>query len=79
MDLDARFRLRGRWGADAFAGIACLYNDVSDCSSSSAVYPAVGAGISYLLKPAAGFVIRAEYAVGKSDNSAFYLTLGQPF
>jgi hypothetical protein len=24
-------------------------------------------------------VVRAEYAVGKADNSAFYLNFGQPF
>ncbi len=78
-DLDARFKLRGRWGANLFAGVGCLYGGVSDCSDSEARYPAGGAGVSYLLKPEAGFVVRAEYAVGKADNSAFYLTLGQPF
>ena len=36
-------------------------------------------GVTYMLKPSEKMVIRAEYALGKSDNSAFYLKFGQPF
>ncbi len=79
VDFDGRFALTERWGLSAFAGIGCLYKSVSDCGRSEDLYPAIGAGVIYLLKPRAGFVIRAEYAVGESDNSAFYLRLGQPF
>lgn len=79
VDLDARFALGRRWGATAFAGLGCLYETVSDCGSSDDLYPAAGAGLYYLLKPEAGFVIRADYAVGDRDNSAFYLRLGHPF
>lgn len=79
IDLDARFHIRGKWGAAVFAGVGCLYATASDCNSSEALFPAVGAGVIYTLKPAAGIVIRAEYAVGDSGNSAFYLRLGQPF
>ncbi len=79
LDVDARFSLTGRWGANVFAGVGCLFESVSDCGSGDDLYPSGGVGISYLLKPEAGFVLRADYAVGKSDNSAFYLTLGHPF
>ena len=79
VDLDARFALGSRWGATAFAGLGCLYKTVSDCSSSEDLYPAGGAGLYFLLKPEAGFVIRADYAIGDRDNSAFYLRLGHPF
>lgn len=79
VDLEARLRLRGRFGAAAFAGVGCLYGGVSDCGKGEAIYPAVGAGLIYTLKPEAGFVVRADFAVGDRDNSAFYVRLGQPF
>ena len=79
IDVDARFHIKGRWGAAIFAGLGCLYGSISDCNNSEDLYPAIGAGIIYTLKPQAGFVIRAEYATGEGDNSAFYLRLGHPF
>ncbi|MEJ2516183.1 MAG: hypothetical protein P8080_12845 [Gammaproteobacteria bacterium] len=79
LDLDARIPLTGKWGLTGFAGVGCLYTSLSDCNSSDQVYPSVGAGVSYLLKPEAGIVIRAEYAVGEGDNRAFYLRMGHPF
>ena len=79
LDLEARFSIAKRWSLTAFAGVGCLYSSVSDCGDSDDLYPAGGVGVFYLLRPKAGFVIRADYAVGKEDNSAFYLTLGQPF
>lgn len=79
LNLDARFALRGRWGAALFGGVGCLYEKVSACNESEQLYPMLGAGIIYNLKPDAGIVIRLEYAKGESDNEAYYLTLGQPF
>jgi outer membrane protein assembly factor BamA len=79
LDLDARFALNERWGVAAFAGIGCLYDELSVCSGSGSTYPAAGAGVIFRLKPEAGFVLRAEYALGKDDNSALYLRLGHPF
>jgi hypothetical protein len=79
LDFDARVPLQGNWGLTAFAGVGCLYASVSDCAEGDSIYPAIGAGISYLLKPEAGIVVRAEYAHGDADNQAFYLRMGQPF
>ncbi len=79
IDVDARFHIKGRWGVAVFAGLGCLYNSVSDCNNSEDLYPAIGAGVIYTLKPEAGLVIRTEYAAGEGDNSAFYLRLGHPF
>ena len=84
IELDERYTLKNNWGLTAFAGIGCLYGDnvignKQHCDSSDNLYPAIGAGISYLLKPKEKIVIRAEYAVGKDDNYGFYLKLGQPF
>jgi outer membrane protein assembly factor BamA len=41
VDVDARFRLRGKFGAALFAGVGCLYGGVSDCGGGEALYPAV--------------------------------------
>ncbi len=79
LDVDARFALSKRWGAAVFAGLGCLYGSLSDCGHSDELYPSAGAGVIYLLKPEAGFVIRLDAAWGKEDNSAVYLKLGQPF
>ena len=79
LNLDGRFKLRGRWGASLFGGLGCLYAKVSQCNESDQLYPMLGAGIIFDLKPDAGIVLRLEYARGKSDNEAVYLSLGQPF
>lgn len=79
LDLDARIPLKGKWGITAFAGVGCLYASPSDCDSGERLYPAFGAGVSYLLRPEAGVVMRAEYARGDADNEAFYLRMGNPF
>ncbi len=79
IDFEGRFNINKRWGLTAFAGVACLYESVSDCSDGEALYPAAGGGGFFVLKPDAGIVLRAEYAVGESDNSAFYLQLGHAF
>jgi hypothetical protein len=79
LNLDARFALRKRWGASLFGGLGCLYSTASDCSDSDSIYPMLGAGLIYALKPAAGIVLRLDYARGKSDNEAFYISLGHPF
>ncbi|GAB3097251.1 BamA/TamA family outer membrane protein [Aestuariicella hydrocarbonica] len=78
-DMEARIHLRGRWGATMFAGISCLYSSMSDCGDNEDLFASAGAGITYVLKPASGFIIKTEYAVGEKDNSAFYIKLGQKF
>ncbi|MEP4147720.1 MAG: hypothetical protein ABJL54_10885 [Halioglobus sp.] len=79
VNLDARFHVYERWGASLFGGVGCLYDKVSSCNDSEALYPMVGAGIIFDLKPDAGIVLRLEYARGESDNEAYYLSLGHPF
>lgn len=79
INLDARFHIYKRWGASAFGGVGCLYEKLSSCDDSDSLFPMIGGGIIYTLKPDAGIVLRLEYAKGKSDNSAYYLSLGHPF
>ena len=79
---DLRLALGARWGAVFFGGVGCLYGEDASARSSSCqdnVYPALGGGISYLLKPETGIVVRAEVAKGSGDNSALYLRFGHPF
>ncbi|QSP93894.1 hypothetical protein LPB19_11890 [Marinobacter salinisoli] len=76
---DARIPLGPRWGASAFAGVGCLYENPGDCGDSESLYPMAGGGAIFLIKKDAGLVLRAEYAQGKSGNSGFYLALGHPF
>jgi len=79
VNLDARFHLYKRWGASLFGGVGCLYDKVSSCKDAEALYPMLGGGIFFVLKPDAGIVLRLEYALGESDNSAYYLSVGHPF
>jgi len=79
IQFDARFDVNGTWGAALFGGVGCLYSTLSDLDSSDALFPMGGAGLIYNLKPDAGIVLRLDYAVGEDDNSALYLSFGQPF
>lgn len=79
LDFDGRFALNDRWGLTAFGGVGCLYASLGDCDQNDNLYFSIGGGVSYLLKPEAGIVMRMEYAKGEADNSAFYLRLGHPY
>jgi hypothetical protein len=50
-----------------------------DVSCGDALFPAFGAGVSYMLKEEASLLIRLEFAKGKSDNEAVYLRFGHSF
>lgn len=79
LTFDNRIKIKNQWGAIIYGGVGCLYDETSDCTDSEAIYPALGVGVSYLLREAAGVVIRAEYIVGKDDNNGVYLTMGHPY
>jgi len=78
-EIDERIRITGRWGASFSAGVAYLYGGEDGREAESDLFPATSAGVIFTIKPEEKMVIRAEYALGKSDNSAFYLSFGQPF
>jgi hypothetical protein len=78
-EVDERIKLSERWGGTLSAGVAWLYGDEEGREADSDIFPSAGAGITFIIKQKEKMVIRAEYAVGKSDNSAFYLKFGQPF
>lgn len=79
LEVEERLRLGEKWTATVFAGIACLYGGGRDCSDSSSLYPAAGAGVQYILKPKEGIVLNLDYAQGKADNYAVYLKMGYAY
>jgi hypothetical protein len=81
---DLRMPLSKRWGVVVFGGVGCLFGDglgpnATSQSCSDELYPGIGAGVSWLVKPQSGVVVRLEAAKGSGDNSAFYLRFGHPF
>ena len=73
---EARLRLAERWTATIFAGIACTYGGGKNCSDSANLFPAIGAGVQYILKPAVGIVLNLEYAHGKDGRYGVLLKTG---
>ena len=81
---DLRMPISQRWGVVVFGGIGCLFGDgigsnATSQSCSDELYPGIGAGVSWLVKPESGVVMRMEAAKGSGDNSAVYLRFGHPF
>ncbi len=79
IQVEDRIRLFGRWGATVFAGATCLFGDGDDCGESSSWFPMVGAGVTYLLKPSEGMVVRLEGARGQDESYGVYLQFGNSF
>jgi hypothetical protein len=76
---EARLTVASRWTATLFAGVGCTYGNGKSCSESSNLFPMVGAGVQYVLKPKVGIVLNLEYAQGKSGNHGVLLKTGYAF
>ena len=77
IEAEDRRRLAERWTATLFAGVACLYGENrGSCSESANLFPSVGLGVQYILKPAQGIVANLELAVGKEGNRALIFKMG---
>ena len=79
IEVEERLHVAQRWTATAFAGVACLYGSGEKCDDEANLYPAVGVGVQYILKPKEGIVVNLEYAQGKAGNYAVLLKLGYGF
>ena len=79
VEVEERFALAQRWTATAFAGVGCTYGQGKNCSDRENLFPMVGAGVQYILKPAVGIVLNLEYAQGKSGNNGVILRTGYAF
>ena len=76
VEVEERHRFAARWTATLFGGVACLYGGNRSGCSNENLFPSVGAGVQYILKPAQGIVANLEYAVGKDGNSALLFKMG---
>jgi hypothetical protein len=76
IEAEERHRLAERWTATLFGGVACLYGGNRSGCSGSDLFPSVGAGVQYILKPAQGIVANLEFALGKDGNNALLFKMG---
>ncbi|WP_157359882.1 hypothetical protein [Caldimonas brevitalea] len=77
IEVEERHRFAARWTATFFAGVACLYGGSrGGCSGSNNLFPTIGAGVQYILKPAQGIVANLEAAAGKDGNKALLFKMG---
>ena len=76
LELEERYRLAERWTATFFAGVACLYGAGLTCDDPDNVYPSVGLGVQYVLKPQLGLVANLEYAQAENGNDAVIFKMG---
>ena len=79
IDLEDRITFNATWGMSIFAGLACLYDNIDNCTDSENLYSSAGAGTIYTLKPKAGIVMRTEFAKGEADEYVWYLKMGNSF
>jgi len=78
LEAENRYMFKPRWGAKVFGGVACLYGDGENCSGDQ-IFPMIGAGVFYILKPESNMVVSAEFAKGSGENRGFYLNFGHRF
>ncbi|HCU53859.1 MAG TPA: hypothetical protein DIC36_06135 [Gammaproteobacteria bacterium] len=76
IEAEERFRLGERWGITLFTGVACLYGGDKGCGDSSNIYPTIGGGLFFMVKPKEGMVATLEYADGNGSNRGIYLRFG---
>lgn len=79
VELEKRWRLRGRFGVNLFAGVTCLYGDGKSCTSSENLYPSAGVGGQIMINEAEQISMSFDFAVGKEGNNGFYMRFGQAF
>jgi hypothetical protein len=75
-EIEERFHIATRWGANLFAGGAWLYGGEPGATNSEGFYPSYGGGFQFILKPVQRMLASLEYAHGNSDNYGIYLKLG---
>jgi len=76
IEVEERHRFGERWTATVFGGVACLYGANRSGCSRPDLFPSVGAGVQFVLKPAQGIVANLEFAAGKDGNTALLFKMG---
>ena len=74
-EVEERLSFNKRLGATLFAGAAGLYGEAPSPLDRS-IYPTIGAGVHFVLKPAERMIVNLEYAQGIEDNRGVYVKLG---
>jgi len=75
LEFEERWSFNRRWGATLFAGAAELYGDPI-VPLDRTLYPMIGVGLHYVLKPVERMNVNFEYSQGVNDNRGVYLKLG---
>jgi hypothetical protein len=76
LELEERIAFTPRWGATLFTGAAALYGGDEGASANHDVYPMVGGGLHFVIKPVQRMLVNFEYAQGVEDNRGVYLKFG---
>ena len=76
IEVEERHRFAERWTATVFGGVACLYGGNRSGCSKADLFPSVGVGVQYILKPVQGIVANLEFAAGKDGNRAVLFKMG---
>ena len=74
-EVEERLSLSRRWGATLFTGAATLYGE-PPVPLEHDIYPTVGAGLHFVIKPVQRMLVNLEYAQGIKDNHGVYVKLG---
>ena len=75
LEVEERVSLSARWGATLFAGAAGVYRRAPFPLDRS-IYPTVGAGVHFVIKPKERMNVNLEYTQGIEDHRGVYLELG---
>jgi len=75
LEVEERLSFHERWGVTLFSGAAALYGD-APVPLDRSIYPAVGAGLHFVIKPAQRMLVNLEYAEGIGNSRGVYLKLG---
>jgi hypothetical protein len=75
LEAEERLSFNERWGATFFAGAAALYGE-PPVPLESTIYPNIGAGLHFVIKPVQRMLVNLEYAQGINNNRGVYVKLG---
>jgi hypothetical protein len=75
LEFEERLSFTPRWGATLFGGAAGLYGE-APVPLERSIYPTVGAGLQFVIKPKERMNVNLEYTQGIEDNRGVYLKLG---
>jgi len=75
LEVEERLSFNARWGATLFGGLAQLYGE-APVPLDRSLYPTIGGGVHFVIKPVQRMLVNLEYAQGTGDNRGVYLKLG---